>query len=142
MTLPPPTGPVEGGTAITVRGTDLGVTFADILNATLTLGSGACTPINTGYITGRQFVCVTSRFGSIGSNDFTMVLYGDINVNVDANSFIVVNPIVRSVTPTFGPIAGGTTLTVGGNDLGVGNHENTRVTLVVSGGSSYPCNIM
>ncbi|XP_064398640.1 plexin-A2-like [Halichondria panicea] len=139
--ISPESGPVDGGTAITVMGTDLGVTFADILNATLTLGGVACTIINTDYIPGRQFVCVTNNFGSTGSNVFTMVLYGNIDVNVNADPFIALNPFVSSVKPTFGPMAGGTKLTVRGTALRVGNHENTRVTLV-SGGLIYTCNVL
>ncbi len=136
------TGPVEGGTAITVRGTDLGVTFADVQSSTLTLRDVACTPINTDYIPGRQFVCVTNRFESTGSNVFSMVLYGHIDVNINADPFIALNPSVRSVKPTFGPMAGGTKLTVGGRELGTGNFENTRVTIEISGGPTYPCSMM
>ncbi len=125
-----------------MRGTDLGVIFADIQSSTLTLGGVACTPLNTDYIPGRQFVCVTNNFGSTGSNVFTMVLYGNIAVNINTNFFNAVNPIVSSVTPTFGPIAGGTKLTVRGTGLRAGNHENTRVSLDVIGESSYTCNIL
>ncbi len=136
------TGPVQGGTAITVTGVNLGVTFADIQNSTLTLGGVACTPIDIDYMPGRQFVCVTNYFGTAGSNDFHMTLYGTINVNVNnAGPFMAVNPRVSSVTPAFGPLAGGTTLTVGGNVLRAGNYENTAVTLEVDGGPSYLCNI-
>ena len=142
LILLPPVGPVEGGTTITVRGTDLGVTFADIMTSTLTLGGVACTPINTDYIPGRQFVCVTKRFGTTGPNNFSMIIYGSQNVNVNAGSFSVLNPTVSSMTPTFGPVAGGTKVTVGGTGLKVGNYENTRISLEVSGGSSYVCNIM
>ena len=134
------TGPVQGGTAITVKGTNLGVTFADIQNSTLTLQNGGCTPIDTDYMPGRQFVCVTIRFElGPGPSAFTMILYGTQTVN--APPFTAVNPGISSVTPTFGPLAGGTTLTVRGNELRAGNHENTAVTLVVDGGSRYPCNI-
>ncbi|XP_064398643.1 plexin-A2-like isoform X2 [Halichondria panicea] len=140
--ISPESGPVEGGTAITVMGTDLGVTFVDVLNATLTLGGVACTPINTDYIPGRQFVCVTNHFGITGFNVFTMVLYGNIHVNVNADSFIALNPIVSSVKPTFGPMAGGTKLTVGGKELGTGNLENTRVTIEINGGPTYPCSMI
>ena len=125
-----------------MKGTDLGVTFADILNATLTLGGVACTPINTDYIPGRQFMCVTNNFGSTGSNIFTMVLYGNRDVNVNAAPFITLNPFVSSVKPTFGPVAGGTTLTVRGTALGAGNHENTGVTIELNGGPTYPCSMM
>ncbi len=87
-------------------------------------------------------MCVTNNFGSTGSNVFTMVLYGNIAVNINTNFFNAVNPIVSSVTPTFGPIAGGTKLTVRGTGLRAGNHENTRVSLDVIGESSYTCNIL
>ncbi len=134
------TGPVQGGTAITVTGTNLGVTFADIQNSTLILGNRNCTPIDIDYMPGTQFVCVTNHFGTAGSNRFRMTLYGTIDVNVDADSFMAVYPGIRSVTPTFGPLAGGTILTVRGNELRAGNHENTMVTLEGDGGP-YPCNI-
>ncbi|XP_064399093.1 plexin-A1-like isoform X2 [Halichondria panicea] len=138
--IDPVSGPVQGGTAITVKGTNLGVTFADIQNSTLTLQNGGCTPIDTDYMPGRQFVCVTIRFElGPGPSAFTMILYGTQTVN--APPFTAVNPGISSVTPTFGPLAGGTTLTVRGNELRAGNHENTAVTLVVDGGSRYPCNI-
>ena len=87
-------------------------------------------------------MCVTERFGSTGPNDFSMTIYGSRNVNVNAGSFSALNPTVSSVTPTFGPVAGGTKITVGGTGLKVGNHENTRISLEVSRGSSYICNIM
>ncbi len=136
------TGPVEGGTAITVTGVNLGVTFADIQNSILTLGGVACTPMDIDYMPGRQFVCVTNDFGTASSNDFSMTLYGNIFVTINAGSFMALNPIIRSVTPTFGPLAGGTTLTVRGDELGTGNYENTKVTLEVNGGPTYPCNII
>ncbi len=87
-------------------------------------------------------MCVTNNFGSTGSNIFTMVLYGNRDVNVNAAPFITLNPFVSSVKPTFGPVAGGTTLTVRGTALGAGNHENTGVTIELNGGPTYPCSMM
>ncbi len=40
-------------------------------------------------------------------------------------------PTVSSVTPTFGPMAGGTTVVVRGTALNVGNQEDTRVSLEI-----------
>ena len=133
-----PTGPVVGGTAITVTGTDLGVTFADIPN--LTLGGVACSLLNTGYMPGRQFVCETTDFITEGPKDFSLTI-GSRVATVNAGSFTAVVPTVSSVTPTFGFMTGGTTVTVRGTGLDVGNKEGTRVSLEVSGGSSYACNI-
>ena len=36
-------------------------------------------------------------------------------------------PSVESITPTYGPVSGGTLVTVIGNNLDIGNKENTRV---------------
>ncbi|XP_064387556.1 uncharacterized protein LOC135335860 isoform X4 [Halichondria panicea] len=135
----PMSGPVQGGTAITVNGTDLGVTFADIQNSTLTLGGVACSPIITNFMPGRQFACITTNLGTEGPQNFSLMI-GSREAIVNAGSFTAVYPSVNSVTPTFGPMAGGTTVAVSGTGLDVGNQERTRVSLNVSG-SSYVCNI-
>ncbi len=121
-------------------GTDLGVTFADIQNSTLTLGGVPCTPFNTGCMPGLLFVCVTTNLGSESPKDFSLTI-GSRVATVLAGSFTAVNPTVSSVTPTFGPMAGGTTVAVRGTELDVGNQRNTRVSLNVSGSSSV-CNIL
>ena len=121
-------------------GTDLGVTFADIQNSTLTLGGVACTPLVTGYIPWQQFVCQTTNFVTEGSKEFSLTIGSRIAI-VHAGSFTAVDPTVNSVTPTFGPMAGGTKVVVNGTGLNVGNQEDTRVSLEING-SNYVCNIL
>ncbi|XP_064383417.1 uncharacterized protein LOC135332039 isoform X3 [Halichondria panicea] len=133
-------GPVEGGTEITVNGTDLGVTFADIQNSTLILGGVTCTPVNTGYMPGRQFVCETTNLTTEGPKNVSLTI-GSRDAIVNAGSFTAVDPTVNSVTPTFGPMAGGTTVAVSGTRLDVGNQQDTSVSLDISGSSSV-CNIL
>ncbi len=136
-----PTGPVEGGTAITVMGTDLiGTGFAENQNITLTLGGVACSPLNISYIPWRQFVCETTNFVTEGPKDFSLTI-GSRVVTVNAGFFTVMDPTVSSVTPTFGPIAGGTTVVVRGTELDVGNQEDTKISLKVNG-SNYICTIL
>ncbi len=120
-------------------GTDLGVTFADIQNSTLTLGGVACTPITTGYIW-QQFACDTTNFVTGGSKDFSLIIGSRVAI-VSSGSFTAVDPTVNSVTPTFGPMAGGTAVVVRGTALDVGNQEDTRVSLEING-SGYICNIL
>ena len=122
-----------------MNGTDLGVFAADIQSSTLTLGGVACSPISTDYMSGRQFVCVTTSLGTEGPQNFSLTI-GSRKANVNAGSFTAVYPTVNSVTPTFGPMAGGTTVAVSGTGLDVGNQERTEVSLNVSG-SSYVCKI-
>ena len=137
---PSPIGPVQGGTEITVNGTDLGVTFADIQSSNLTLGGVTCSPINTGYKIGCQFVCMTTNLRTEGPKNFSLTI-GSREAIVNAGSFTAVYPTVNSVTPTFGPMAGGTIVAVSGTGLDVGNQEDTRVSLNISG-SSYVCNVL
>ena len=123
-----------------MNGTDLGVFFADIQSSTLTLGGVACSPIFTDdYVPGRQFACMTTNLGTKGPQNFSLTI-GSRRAIVNADSFIAVYPTVNSVTPTFGPMAGGTTVAVSGTGLDVGNQERTSVSLNISG-SSYVCNI-
>ncbi len=119
-------------------GTDLvGTGFADIHNITLTLGGVACSPLSTGYIPWYQFVCETTNLVTEGLKNFSLA----IGSRVATSFFTVVDPTVISVTPTFGPIAGGTTVVVRGTGLDVGNQENTKVSLKADG-SNYTCTIL
>ncbi len=126
-------------------GTDLGGTFDDIQNSNLTLGGVVCSPLNTNYIPWRQFVCETTNFVTGGSKDFSLT----IGSRVSAGFFTAVDPTINSVSPTIGPMAGGTTVAVKGTGLDVGNKENTRVSLEVDvkqdisiSASIYVCNIL
>ncbi len=116
------------------------MTFIDIQNSTLTLGGVACTPLNMDYIPWRQFVCETTNFVTGGSKDFSLTI-GSRVATISAGFFTAV-VTVSSVTPIIGPVAGGTTLTMRGTGLDVGNQEDIRVSLEVSGGSRYVCNIL
>ncbi len=143
----PHAGPVEGGTAITVMGTDLGRTFDDIQNSNLTIGGVVCSPLNTSYIPWRQFVCETTNFVTGGSKDFSLSI-GSRVATISAGFFTAVDPTINSVSPTIGPMAGGTTVAVRGTGLDVGNKEDTRVSLEVNvkqdiniSASIYVCNI-
>ncbi len=122
-----------------MRGTDFGGTFIDVQNSILTLGGVACTPLITGYIPWHQFVCETTHFLTEGSKDFSLTIDSRVAI-VNGGSFTTVDPTVSSVTPTFGPMAGGTKVVVRGSALNVGNQEDTRVSLEVSE-SNYVCKI-
>ncbi len=135
-----PTGPVEGGTAITVMGNDLGGTFDDIQKSALTLGGVACSPLNISFIPWHQFVCATTNFVTGGLKEFSLAIGSRVAI-VSADSFTAVDPTINRVTPTFGPMAGGSVVVVSGTALDVGNQENTRVSLEISEWSRYVCNI-
>ena len=122
------TGPVAGGTTITVMGTNLGVTFNDISTSQLQLGATPCTPINQGYISGTQFVCETTNFISPGDRNVVLNI-GSRNSTSTARPFQVLEPTVTKIVPNIGPVAGGTLVTVRGVYLDIGNQDDTVVYL-------------
>ena len=126
----PSSGPVEGGTTITIIGTDLGVTYADVENRVM-ISSSACTTQPDGYISGTQIVCVTTAITTTpGLKDVIITLArGRSPVVIGAAFFNVVVPAVTGIEPALGPMSGGTSITIRGTGLNVGNTEDTRVTL-------------
>ena len=53
---------------------------------------------------------------------------------VGPSLFTVVAPTVTGVEPSFGPMSGGTSITIRGTGLNISNVEDTRVTLDGEGG--------
>ena len=126
----PASGPLEGGTTVNITGTDLGVTYADIVNNVM-ISSSPCITQEDGYIPGTQIVCVTTAFTSgPGSKDLMVTVQrGTGSPLVVRGMFTVVAPTVTGVEPSLGPMSGGTSITIRGTGLNISNVEDTRVTL-------------
>ena len=54
----PNSGPYQGGTGVTITGTDLGVVFEDIIN--VTIGGSLCRIYNDSYRPGVGWGCLCS----------------------------------------------------------------------------------
>ena len=128
----PKSGPPDGGTIITIFGTNLGVSFNDFTSpgSSIRVGSATCTPSNPdSYIPGRRVSCTTTNNG--GSTGLMIILITLPNgPRTSDTQFNIISPRVTRVFPSRGPQAGGTLLTVYGTDLNIGNTEDTRITLV------------
>ena len=127
----PASGPPEGGTTVTITGTDLGVTYADVVN-NVTISSSPCITQEDGYIPGRQIACETTPFTSgPGPKDIIITVQRGTSSDtvVGGSLFTVVAPTVTGVEPSFGPMSGGTSITIRGTGLNISNVEDTQVTL-------------
>ena len=129
----PSSGPVEGGTTITITGTDLGVMYADIEN-NVTINASLCITQESGYTRGTQIVCETTAFtGPPGPKDVIITVRRGVAtpplVARGESLFTVVAPAITEIDPALGPMSGGTSITIRGTGLNVGNIEDTRVTL-------------
>ena len=126
----PPAGPLEGGTTLTITGTDLGTQASDI--ASVTVGGSECVIDQGSYKTGTQVVCVTGSVSAVDPKTNLVVSVmrsGGPAMDGTSTSFSYLQPMVGSVSPVFGPMAGGTKLVITGTDLDIGNKQNTRVQL-------------
>ena len=128
----PMSGPLEGGTTITIRGADLGASFEEILVGGVTVGTTPCEVQVEGYIPGEQIVFSTIAFPMTGTGNVIVSLQRNTGPGsgISTEVFQVVSPTISEIDPEFGPVSGGTEVTVRGTFLGVGNVENTRIFLV------------
>lgn len=54
--------------------------------------------------------------------------------------FFLQRPVIESIDPDYGPFAGGTVLTLQGENLGVGNRNNENITSVTLQPGDISCN--
>jgi hypothetical protein len=130
----PPRGPLAGGTAIAVTGTDFVAG-----STTVTVGGAACTGIN---VTGpTDLACVTPA-GSAGAASVVATTPGGASGAATFTYDPV--PTVGGVSPAGGPLAGGTTITVSGSGFVSGSSTVTVGglpcgTVVVANAASLTC---
>ena len=121
----PTAGPVEGGTLYTIRGSNVGAYPRE--NATILIGGKEC-PINSS--TDGSLTCVVPPSTSEGEVNVTLSRSGEDPHNAGRYRYAI--PVVTMVMPLKSPIGGGTTISVIGLDLDIGNVERTSVAVVFS----------
>jgi hypothetical protein len=105
----PSAGPTGGGTSVTITGTDLTGATA------VSFGASAAT---TFTVDSATQITATSPAGSIGSVDVTLTAVGGTSSTSSADQFsYVAAPTVTGVSPSGGPDAGGTSVTITGTDF-------------------------
>ena len=129
-TVSPAKGILAGGQAITVTGTNL-------TGASLSFGANAATNV---VVNGAGTSLTATSPGGTGTVDVVATTLGGTSPIVTGDKFTYVpRPIVTAVTPSTGPLAGGTVVTVTGTNLAgsvsFGPNAATKVT-INSGGTS------
>ena len=117
--LTPTSGSTAGGTSVTITGTNLS-------NATsVTIGGTTATVTSN---TSTQIV-VTAPSGTAGAKDVVITTAGGTVTGTGSFTYVIPTPTYTSLTPTSGPIAGGTSVTITGTNL-------SSATSVTIGGSA------
>ncbi len=105
--ISPASGPLAGGTSVTITGTGFsGVTGAKF-------GSTAASSF---IVNSATLITATSPMvGSAGTVDITITSSGGTSAIVTGDQFTyITSPVVTSISPASGPLAGGTSVTITG----------------------------
>ena len=108
--ISPSTGPPSGGTAVTITGTDLsGATAVDFGSTPGTVTADSATSITATAPagTGTVDVTVTTPDGTSATSSADQFTY----------TVIVPPPAVTAISPSTGPVGGGTSVVITGTDL-------------------------
>ncbi|XP_032723836.1 plexin-B1 isoform X2 [Lontra canadensis] len=131
----PLTGPVDGGTRVTIRGSNLGQHVQDVQD-TVRVAGVPCAVDVLEYEVSSSFVCVTEASGGEVAGTVTVEVPGR-GRGISEHNFAYQDPKVYSIFPTRGPRAGGTHLTLHGSKLLTGRLEDLRVVV-----GDHPCHLL
>ncbi|XP_004581491.2 plexin-B1 [Ochotona princeps] len=131
----PLTGPVDGGTRVTIRGSNLGQQVQDILH-TVWVAGVPCAVDAQEYEVSSSLVCITGASGQEVTGTATVEVLGR-GRGVSDLTFAYQDPQVHSIFPAHGPRAGGTHLTLRGSKLLTGRLEDIQVVV-----GEQPCHLL
>jgi len=108
-------GPVAGGTAVTITGTNFAA------GATVTFGAAAATNV---VVVNSTTITATTPVGSAGSVTVTVDQQQWLSGSLASAFTYIAQPTVSSVSPNSGSTGGGTAVTITGTKLCDGSHGN------------------
>uniref|UniRef100_A0A674E8E3 Plexin-B1 n=1 Tax=Salmo trutta TaxID=8032 RepID=A0A674E8E3_SALTR len=117
--MEPISGPVEGGTVVTISGSNLGQKAEDIQNS-VTIAGVPCTVINSRYEISSRIVCETTASGGEKSGQASVEVRGG-GLGLSSQRFSFQDPALMGISPQKGPKAGGSALTIMGQSLKTGH---------------------
>ncbi|XP_006877284.1 PREDICTED: plexin-B3 [Chrysochloris asiatica] len=125
FSIEPQTGPPEGGLALTILGSNLGRDFTEVQDAVSVAGQ-PCSPDPALYQISTRIVCVTSPAPN-GTTGPVQVAIKSRPPGISIQHFIYQDPVLLSLSPRWGPQAGGTQLTIHGQHLQTGGNVSAFV---------------
>uniref|UniRef100_A0A4W4HQZ0 Plexin-B1 n=1 Tax=Electrophorus electricus TaxID=8005 RepID=A0A4W4HQZ0_ELEEL len=127
--IEPLSGPVEGGTLITISGSNLGQRTEDIQHS-VTVAGAPCTVLPSRYEISSRYtiVCETTVSGAERRGQVSVEVKGG-GSGQSAQHFHYQDPVLLSMSPLKGPISGGTLLTIVGRGLMTGQASEIRVLI-------------
>ncbi|XP_053539634.1 plexin-B1 isoform X2 [Ictalurus punctatus] len=133
LSIEPLTGLKEGGTTLTISGSNLGQKADDILQS-VTVAGISCTVIPELYEISSRIVCTTGESREEKSGHVSVEVSGAGRKGLSTQTFSYQEPVLEGVSPQRGPRAGGTSLTITGKKLLTGRSSDISVLL-----GNVPC---
>uniref|UniRef100_A0A3B4TZC0 Plexin-B1 n=1 Tax=Seriola dumerili TaxID=41447 RepID=A0A3B4TZC0_SERDU len=118
---------LEGGTMVTISGSNLGQKAEDILDSVSVAGV-ACTVIPSLYEVSSRIVCRTKASGGEKVGHVSVKVSGG-GFGLSSQTFSYQDPFVMGVSPEQGPKAGGTSLTITGRNLLTGRPSDLTISV-------------
>nr|XP_013803319.1 PREDICTED: hepatocyte growth factor receptor isoform X3 [Apteryx mantelli mantelli] len=123
----PSSAPLEGGTKLTVCGWDFGFSKNnrfELKNTVVHIGGQTCA-LEAKFSNKNKLECTVPAAKNASFNISSSVSVG--HGKTLFNTFSYVNPIITSISPTYGPKSGGTLLTLAGKYLNSGKSRRIFV---------------
>ncbi|KAF7650449.1 hypothetical protein LDENG_00125900 [Lucifuga dentata] len=142
-TCPPPlitqvlpvTGPLEGGVLVTIRGSNLGMKYQDVMGG-VTVAGVPCLLQPDGYQISTRIVCELQPSGEQKEGP-VLVTVGTTPPGRSTQTFTYQDPRLLALVPDKGPVSGGSRLTIRGRELLTGQTSDLSAFL-----GSQPCYIV
>uniref|UniRef100_A0A4W5MVV8 Plexin D1 n=1 Tax=Hucho hucho TaxID=62062 RepID=A0A4W5MVV8_9TELE len=121
--ISPRSGPLEGGTLLTVQGRNMG-RRAEVVE--VSIGIFPCQIIPDQYTVSVELVCVTGQAVD-PTNDFVRITVDQKAMGVSKEAFSYLVPKLLSMEPRKGSRSGGTRVTIKGEHLDTGSQIRVKV---------------
>ncbi|XP_012936725.1 plexin-B1 [Aplysia californica] len=119
----PATGPIKGMTLVSVTGINLGKSPNDL---TAEVAGRPCTIKSDHYQSSTRFLCEVGPVDTVSSGTISVTVDGQYTAT-SAAEFEFVDPVLVSLFPKSGPVSGGTTLTILGDNLDAGSDTSVKM---------------
>ncbi|TRZ03564.1 hypothetical protein DNTS_013482, partial [Danionella cerebrum] len=131
----PLSGLLEGGTSLTISGSNLGQRAQDVLHS-VTVAGVPCTVLPHLYEISTRIICTTTASSEEKTGHISVRVSGG-GFGLSSQRFSYHDPKLLSVSPPRGPVAGGTTLMLTGRNLVAGRVSDISVFL-----GNVPCSLI
>ncbi|XP_029473245.1 plexin-B2 isoform X2 [Rhinatrema bivittatum] len=132
MDIEPTTGPLLGGIHLTIKGSNLGIRAQDVTS--ISVGDIPCLFKEEFYSVSTRVVCEVGEAQEARSAPVSIEIKNKKGISPQNVRFTYQDPLPEAISPTEGPKAGGTSLTITGKNLITGSEREFRVEL-----NGVPC---